>query len=200
MKKSKCKLIAIEGADQQGKSTQSVLLSKVLAGCGYKVYHVKAPVYFDVVTFRVIYWMIKRGHATNFPTLFQSVQFLNKKLFSTFILPFITRKADFVVFDRWTLSSLVYGTITKANERWLKFFDNSIRQPDLNVILYGTTKSRGSEDPLEAAVDIQTAVQTCYLEITENIRNQCVVVSSDDTVENVASDIFRMLSYKKMLR
>ena len=102
------KLVVIEGPDRVGKETQALRLQVFLEAKGLRVKSVEVP-FRDYSTYYVIYWMLRSGSAVRWPNAFQTIQFLNKLSYQTFFFLFHLCVCDYVIFDRWTLSSKVYG-------------------------------------------------------------------------------------------
>ena len=71
-----CKIIALEGADQVGKFTQSHLLLDELKRRGKKAVIVEVPIIKNKLSYSLIYWMLQNGIAKKVPTIFQAFQFL----------------------------------------------------------------------------------------------------------------------------
>jgi len=134
--KINCKLIAICGGDCAGKETQSKLLIEHLRQFGKKVTLVEVPIN-DLVTYNVIYWALKNGFAKKYPTLFQVTQYINKRLFQEFKLHQLMIENDYIIFDRWSASMMIYGALTGANLRVIsKLFDTLI-EPDATIVITG---------------------------------------------------------------
>lgn len=165
---NKTKVIAIEGPDRVGKATQSLMLVAHLRLCGYKVALIEVPVFSNVVTYKLIYWMLKNGLAETLPTMFQLVHFLNKYLFQELELKRMT-EFDYVVFDRWRLSSLVYGSLTGSIGKCVQYTYDKLVQPDMTIVLHGASyKREEEEDVYERNVQLQRQVTAAYVRWTED--------------------------------
>ena len=155
------KTIVVEGCDGMGKSTQVAMLVAHLRSAGKTVALVKAPVK-DLFTYNIIYWMLKNGTATSFAHEFQMLQYLNKRLFQAFKLKKLERDNDYIVFDRWSLSAVVYGNASGVDsEQNAKIYDR-LRKPDVTVVITGKLLSDHHEDKYESDTYLQRAVKKAY--------------------------------------
>jgi thymidylate kinase len=155
-------IIAIEGPDKVGKQTQAALLVTELRDQGWKVKPVEMPVN-DVITYRLIYWMLRNSTAKRFPRIFQAVQFLNKYLWQLFVCPFLNWKYDYVVMDRWAASATVYGRATGISERFLQWTYNRLTRPDATLVLMGPSHcAERADDSYEKDTELQANVRVEY--------------------------------------
>lgn len=192
------KMIVIEGCDQVGKQTQSRLLAAFLNERGYRAALVECPIR-DGLTHPVIYWMLKNGKAVKYPTIFQFIQHLNKKIFQAFMLPFIERENHFVIMDRWSLSSIAYGTASGADHEWMMDWFRSLRTPDLNVFLDGKSHSSRADDDYEKDSKLQaTARKTYQLWVTSNPKN-CVTIDCQGSQMSVHHRILEAVRSRNLL-
>lgn len=165
------KLIVIEGADQTGKYTQSNLLHKNIQGY-YDLKNqrfitsrmVEVPTN-DIIFYKTIYWMLGNGLAKKYPTLFQTIHFLNKLVFMMFVLPYYYLTNDYIIFDRWKLSGYVYGQATGMNRVLNKIFYSIIVEPDITFVLSGKKMNNKVEDSFEKDNELQSNVRILYKEI-----------------------------------
>ena len=158
------KTFVIEGPDKMGKATQSKMLVNSLRaeqGNKTKVTLVEVP-FNDRLTHRVIYWMLRNGLAKKAPNLFQFVQFLNKFFFQIFVLPYLLLTNDYVVFDRWSLSAIVYGGATGVNKNFNEFLYSLLYKPNGTVVLTGRPHFRKGSDSYESDNDLQSTVRELY--------------------------------------
>lgn len=172
------KIVAIEGGDSCGKHTQAVMLRKKLIGLGHKTALVEVPVR-DHLTHKLIYSMLRSGAAKRHPNLFQFVQFTNKLLFQVTCLLWLWVVSDFVVLDRWALSSIVYGKATGSNVGFCEFLYRFLIEPHMTIVLDGPTLSREREkDVYEQDTELQASVKESYREWAKNDPLKIVAVSN----------------------
>lgn len=157
------KVVIIEGPDRSGKQTQTENLTSRLKAQGHKVKLIEVPIKSSIFTYRLIYWMLNNGMAKKFPNFFQTVQFINRLMFQITRLPFILLFYDYVIFDRWSLSSIVYGSATGANVWMCKIFAKLLIGYDRMIILNGKTYNVGREtDDYENDDLLQISVKQMY--------------------------------------
>lgn len=185
-------IIAIEGPDRVGKATQSQMLVDNLQKQGFKATRVEVPIK-GPVTYTLIYWMLRNGLAKSLPNTFQFVQFLNKFFFQVFKLLFIRWVYDYIVFDRWAASAIVYGNAGGANPGINKFLYNRLWKPDATIILQGLPRTDDQEDVYEKDNVFQAAVRFGYGEFFMQNPRDCRVVDNTGTREEVHSKIMNLL-------
>lgn len=155
------KLIVLEGPDRCGKATQSTALVELIRSMGLRAALVEIPVD-DNLTYPVIYWMLRNGIAKKFPKLFQCLQFLNRKIFQTFKLPKLEKENDFIVMDRWSLSTVIYGIAEGVPRQFTEDLYYKLRIPDHTVLLLGKSHMSDAEDSYEADSALQERVRSYY--------------------------------------
>lgn len=186
-------VIAFEGPDQVGKTTQSNMLLERLKLCGLKAKRVKVPIN-DVVLFRLIYWMLGNSLAKKFPMLFQFLQFKNKFLWQLFVKPFLSLKYDILVLDRWAPSSVVYGSAEGLPKGYVMFLYNRLFKPDATVVFHGVTRKRKGmeEDSYEKDSKLQIAVRNAYVDWA-NTHVQTVLIDNTGEKQEVHERIMNKL-------
>lgn len=156
------RLVVVEGPDKVGKETQSKRLARYLEMCGRRVRRIEVPVH-DGITYRLIYWMLRNGLAVRWPNAFQFVQFLNKWLFQVVALPWLRWKHDYVIFDRWAASAVVYGDATGVSPGFNRWLYRRLKRPDLTVVLMGPSFDADREDDAyEKSRSLQRLVRVGY--------------------------------------
>jgi len=191
------KLIVIEGPDKVGKETQTKMLVEYLQSCGKRVIRVEVPVH-DKLTHRLIYWMLKNGLAKKTPTLFQGIQYFNKKIFQMFKLPRLNEYYDYVIMDRWSLSSIVYGIAGGANSSLLVKLASFLKKPDATIILHGKPHIDRKDDLFESDDELQTKVRDMYWDLSLG-REEYTLIPAGGTREEVHSGIVWALRVKNLL-
>lgn len=183
------KLIAICGADRCGKYTQTRKLAGHLWSIGKSAAVVEVPVK-DNHTYRVIYWMLKNGLAKKLPRVFQFMQYLNRLIFQSFTLPVLERMNDYIIFDRWSLSSVVYGEASGLSRKFGENLYRKLRKPNYTIILLGRAHQHEAEDVYEKDEELQKKVRLLYKQwANENPYESCIVKSDDRNVSSVAANI-----------
>lgn len=190
------KLIVIEGADRCGKFTQSNLLKESLDKLGVKSTIIEVPIK-SAVTYRVIYWMLKNGLAKKLPKVFQLLQFLNRKIFQVFTMPRLEPAYDIIIFDRWSLSTIVYGAAEGVSEAYTKKLAEWLRKPDHTIILHGKPFHHLAEDVYEADSNLQNKVRKLYANWAEEHEDSTLIDSNQDKI--AVSEQIKQTLYKVKL-
>lgn len=183
--------IALEGPDRVGKKTQSEMLQVALQKIGKKALVVEVP-WDDGLTYKLIYHMLEHDQASKYPTLFQIFQNVNKIL-CQYIKMSTFEKYDFIIFDRWRLSSFVYGSLTDANMKVVKFLFDRLLCPDRTIVLLGKRLTEKAEDEYERNDSLQARVRQMYAFAYEHERGVIRINVDSTTRENVHEKIIAAL-------
>ena len=169
------KIIVFEGADRCGKATQSNLLKEYLVENGSSAARVEVPIR-DNHTYKIIYWMLRNGLAKKLPKTFQWLQYLNRLIFQTFILPRLEKKNEYIVFDRWSLSTVVYGVAEGVSKEFCEKLYNGLRRPDFTIILLNKSYQHEAEDVYESDLNLQKNVRNLYADwAVKNLADSYVI-------------------------
>jgi len=190
-------LIVIEGPDRVGKETQSKLLVKTLQGLGYSATRIEIP-FNDGVTYKLIYWMLGNGLAKKFNNLFQAIQILNKYVCQTLELPRYEEQYDYVILDRWHLSSEVYGEASAVNKELLDIVARVLTRVDTTFVLLGPPHMKEGRDVYERDTEFQQNVRKIYKGMTEKDPS-LVQIKADQPIESVHDAIMSYLSLRGKL-
>lgn len=161
MKMKKSIIVAIEGPDGVGKTTQCSLLHRHLIASGFVADLVKVP-YDDGLTFDLIYRMLRSGSAKRWPILFQTLQFINKLLCQLTYIPFGARRYDFIIFDRWKKSCTVYGDCTGVWKSLTRFYERLLLEPDVTIVIDCPCHRTMHQDTYEGDELLQHRVSEMY--------------------------------------
>lgn len=194
-----CKIIVIEGPDKTGKETQSKILTGYLTEKGYKVTRVEVP-HNDGFTYKIIYWMLRNGLAKWFPTLFQWIQYRNKLSFARNALRKLLWTNDYVIFDRWALSGVIYGKATNVGDSVLEQYDTLQRAAPISIqfVMYGPALTPRIDDLYEADNSLQTNVRKLYNRWALS-NPDCVPLQCNRSISEVHNDIVRILEEKNII-
>jgi len=193
------KIIVIEGADRCGKFTQSNLLKGYVNSLGQTATIVEVPIR-SILTYRIIYWMLQNGYAKRFPKIFQWFQFLNRKIFQVFTLPRLEKCNDFIIFDRWSLSTTVYGAAEGVPEIFTKRLADWLRKPDHTIILHGQSFKHKAEDVYEADDNLQRNVRVLYAQWAANHPEESTLINSRQSREQIHDSICLTLVSKGIIK
>ena len=193
------KIIVIEGADRCGKATQAKLLRENLISHGVTSAIVEVPIR-SAITYRVVYWMLQNGLAKKFPKLFQVLQFLNRKIFQILELPHLESQYDVIIFDRWSLSTIVYGGASGVSEEFTTKLSSHLRQPNHTFILLGKSFPHEVEDVYEADSDLQNDVRIRYGLWASYNSTVCTVLDCQQSKKKLSKQICDVLRSKKIIK
>lgn len=193
------KIIVLEGADRCGKATQSRMLCNYLNDRGESAVLIEVPIW-DRTTYSLIYWMLGNGLAKKLPKLFQWLQCLNRWIFQTFTLVQVEHRYDYVIFDRWSLSTSVYGRATGLSESYVDGLYEVLRRPDFTILLIGKSHRHVAEDVYERDHDLQAAVRFVYRDWASRHGSEAHVVDSELPKEDVHEEIIAVLKSKGLIR
>lgn len=187
------KIIAIEGPDRVGKATQSrMLCDHITKELNKKATVVEVPVH-DNVTHRLIYWMLGNGLARKFPKTFQWLQVVNRWIFQTTKLVELEHDYDYIIFDRWSCSTEVYGAAEGILQGTLRKMARILRSPDFTIILLGNSHAHKAEDFYEADSALQQRVSDFYAEWANEHPGRAHVVDCEKTIDKVSSEVITVL-------
>ncbi len=193
------KIIVIEGPDRCGKATQAKLLRENLASFGMMSTIVEVPIH-SALTYRIIYWMLQNGLAKKFPKMFQVFQFLNRKIFQILSMPGLERQYDVIIFDRWSLSTVVYGGASGVSQNFTMTLSKYLRQPDHTFILLGQSFPHEAEDVYEADKNLQEDVRIRYSLWAANNPDSTTMINCQQNKKKIAKQIREVLSSKKIIQ
>lgn len=187
------KIIVFEGADRCGKATQSALLKQHLENSGKTVALVEVPIR-DHTTYPMIYWMLKNGLAKKFPKLFQWLQCHNRLIFQWTRLEELDRQHEFIIFDRWSLSSVVYGVAEGVDAEYCNSLYMRLRKPDFTILLLGQAYAHQAEDVYEADAALQRKVRDLYATwAASHPRESHVLDGTNVSKEKIAEEVVKVL-------
>jgi thymidylate kinase len=192
------KIIVVEGPDRVGKFTQTHLLQEYITGIGLGATVVEVPIR-SAITYRVIYWMLQNGLAKTFPKIFQWFQFINRKIFQVFTLPVLEEHYDFIIMDRWSLSTIVYGIAEGVPKDYTIGLAKKLREPDFTIILFGEAHEHVAEDSYEADVSLQVRVRLEYAKWALENPKMTKFIDCNQDKKIVAEKIKNILQEKRIL-
>lgn len=191
------KIIVYEGPDRVGKATQSKMMVESLMAMGFKATRIEVPV--KNFLHPRIYGMLKSGFAARHPYIFQAVQVANRRVFQFFELQKIMKEHDYVVFDRWSPSTWVYGLATGLPRWYVDFLLLGIKKPDYVVILNGTPHVTEMRDVYEKDRTLQSRVRDLYLNYADENSEVCSVIQANMDKTEVLELTFQSLIRAKVI-
>jgi thymidylate kinase len=192
------RIIVIEGPDRVGKATQSrILCDYINETLKKKACIVEVPIH-DNFTYRVIYWMLGNGTAKKFPKTFQWLQVLNRWIFQSFSLVKLEHEYDYVVFDRWSPSTSVYGAAEGLEKSTLDKMYRLLRSPDFTLVLLGKSHAHEAEDVYERDTSLQQKVRELYGDWAASQTN-AHIIDCERPKEKVAQEIKTILTITRCI-
>jgi len=192
-KKKRTRIISFEGTDGVGKTTQVQMLLEGLTRSGRRATSPKLPMA-RTATGRVIYGMLGSGSARRWPNAFQAIQLVDKLVPQLACLPFLLATQDYVVFDRWSTSSVVYGRVTGVPEPFLRLCERVLTRPDAVIIMSGALHGRAREDDsYERSRELQARAREEYAAWARRNADIAVEVDASGPPEAVSSRIWGAL-------
>jgi len=188
-----CFLVALEGADRLGKSTQAKRLEGLMEKEKLKGIVEKCP-FKDGVTYERIYEMLRTGEAVKYPTVFQTLQGANRRYFQNKLLPTFALHFDIVVLDRWNTSTLVYGAEAGVPQETIECILQGIVEPDLVFLFDGTPfASPDADDAYESNKDFQRRLRDHYRAWAQAHPETAVVVNANRGSEIISEELLQTL-------
>lgn len=193
------KIIVFEGADRCGKATQSAALKSFFEKAGKKAIVIEVPI-FDYATYPLIYWMLKNGWAKKFPKFFQWLQCTNRLIFQYTSLTELEHQYDFIIFDRWSLSSVVYGVAEGVDPEYCNALYRKLRRPDFTFLLLGQAHSHQAEDSYESDKSLQENVKDLYASWALLNPKESFVIDCNKTKETISMLVVEKLISESLLK
>lgn len=192
------KLIVIEGPDRVGKATQCRMLRTNLEAMGFKATVVEVPVE-DAFTHAAIYRMLENGLAKKLPKVFQVLQVLNRKIFQETRLLELEHDNDFIIFDRWSLSTSIYGAASGLPQDMIDVMYRQLRRPDFTFVLLGEAHPHEAEDVYEADKTLQIKVRNLYGEWAVQHPDESHAIDSTQSKDTIAAEMMTVLKVMRII-
>lgn len=185
------KIIALEGPDRVGKNTQATMLARRLRSLGNVVCLHEVPAK-DNVTHPVIYWMLRNGLAKRLPRVFQWVQVQNRKILQKKLLE-KCKSYDYIILDRWFLSTFIYGTASGIDTSWHEIAHGAML-PDTTIILNGKIGGLEARDVYEQDQVLQARVVRLYRDWAISNPKDSILINATLPREQVHNQIWNHLT------
>jgi len=184
-------LIAFEGIDGSGKTTQAKRLVRWLRKKGLPARYTSEPT--GGAIGRILKSMARRRDVE--PRV-EAVLFAADRLIHLEkVIEPLLEKGFIVVSDRYLHSSLAYQSTTTRDQEWVEALNKYARRPDLGILLdvdpeIGLKRLRRSRTRFERA-DFLKNVRAKYLEYAE--RGELVKIDAERELDEVFSDIVQVV-------
>lgn len=157
-----CYLVALEGPDRLGKSTQAKLLEDAMKESQIRGIVEKSP-YADGPICDRIYQMLYSGEAVSQPVVFQTLMGINRLSWQQQHLPNLAYHFDVIVLDRWSPSTWVYGAESGVPDETTSCVLQGLIEPDLVLVFDGEAfPSPDADDSYEADERFQRNIRQRY--------------------------------------
>lgn len=182
-------LVAVEGLDQTGKTTQAQHLRDLLRASGYKSRVVSFPDYDSFLGEEIARAL--QGERDYGPEAMQLLYVANR----------FERKADIerwhaagliVLFDRYIASGIAYGEAQGLDPGWLASIQGALPQPELTILLDAApdttaARKRTGRDQYERDLVLLTRVRESYLR--QAARPDWVRIDAEQPPDVVAAEM-----------
>lgn len=181
-----CVIIALEGPDKMGKTTQAKCLAESLSGSFYQKIPAK-----DSVTYEKIYQMLDDGDAVEYPHYFQTMNGVNRLLWQKEKMPKLKEEYNYIILDRWKASTVVYGMGIGMTSAQCQVIIKDLIEPDLTFVFTGKPFNRdGVDDAYEKNDDLQKSVRQGYVGWA-NSKNKTISVGNIGTIQETTDFILQ---------
>ncbi len=189
--KNKGIIIAFEGIDQSGKSTQSKMFAERLKKMRYDVeylhfHDIETPLGKEIQLFL-------EGKRKYSPLVRQLLFAANRYERHEDIGAMIKEK-DFIVIDRYIPSGLAYGMVNGIELNWMLQVESMLHQPNIVVLIDVSSKvsrprkSEENKDIYEKDLVFLDKVREAYLNLAEMFG--WIIVSGEGSLEQVHNNIW----------
>ena len=190
-------IIAIEGSDQAGKKTQTVMLSKALKAQKIKTAVFDFPDYSTVIGKEINNYL--HGKRKFPPEIIHYLYAANRweKLEE---IKKSTVKNSVLIMNRYYHSNLVYGVANGLKEKWLQKLEEGLPRADLVIVLdISQTKSfsrkKSKRDKFEKNKDFSQKVSQIYRRLAK--KHRWKLVDASGTKQEVHNEILKII-FKKI--
>jgi len=187
------RFICIEGIDGSGKTTQARLLVKSLKQRGFDVVYTTEPSPGEVGKF-IRRYILQREKRV--PIVVEALLFAVDRVdhVESRVKPAL-KKGRIVVCDRYVYSSLAYQGAAGLDRAWIERINRLALTPDLSIFIDVPSevvlKRIKRKKSVMETLRNQRRVREIYLSM---VNDGCLVlVNGDRTIEEVASDILRLV-------
>ena len=195
----KGKFIVIEGIDQSGKKTQSILLRNRLKKKGYKVGYISFPKYNTSIG-----KLVKKClHDDSFSLEMSHILLSANRWEAEKEIRYKLENMDFVVCNRYCDSNIAYGLANGLKKEWLENLDLGLPKSDLTILIdIPTTESvfRKSEnrDRYEKDRKFLNNVKSRYKKLA--IMNKWSRIKGNRSKEEVSKEIWNLVVNKYKIK
>ena len=186
------KFIVIEGIDQSGKMTQTMILTKQLIRQGYKVKSMSFPMYNTPVGKLIKRFLNKEDFL---PRVSHMLLSANRWEFERIISNELINN-DFLICNRYFFSNIAYGLAHKLDKKWLENLDRGLPKPDITILIdipisESSVRKTKSRDKYEKNKKFLKSVRNKYKLLAKT--KKWFIVNGNKDKASVSDDIWKII-------
>ena len=186
------KFIVIEGIDQSGKMTQTMILTKQLIRQGYKVKSMSFPMYNTPVGKLIKRFLNKDDFL---PRVSHMLLSANRWEFERIISNELINN-DFLICNRYFFSNIAYGLAHKLDKKWLENLDHGLPKPDITILIdipisESSVRKTKSRDKYEKNKKFLKSVRNKYKLLAKT--KKWFIVNGNKDKASVSDDIWKII-------
>ncbi|NSL76067.1 MAG: dTMP kinase [Thaumarchaeota archaeon] len=195
----KGKFIVIEGIDQSGKKTQSILLRNRLKKKGYKVGYISFPKYNTSIG-----KLVKKClHDDSFSLEMSHILLSANRWESEKEIRYKLENMDFVVCNRYCDSNIAYGLANGLKKEWLENLDLGLPKSDLTIlidipIIESVLRKSENRDRYEKDRKFLNNVKSRYKKLAT--MNKWSRIKGNKSKEEVSKEIWNLIVNKYKIK
>ena len=187
-------IVAIEGIDAAGKSTQSLLLSKWLRRKGVETAHMSFPDYGTPIGKEIKYFLSGRRE---YPIELQHLLFAANRWEKLEDIRSCLRADATLIVNRYTESNLAYGRANGLDSVWLAGLEDGLPKADLVIVLDASPRALRSRRPssnkdvYEKSFELQDKAKEAYRELARE--RGWSLVDADGAIGDVQASVVKTM-------
>ena len=195
----KGKFIVIEGIDQSGKKTQSILLRNRLKKKGYKVGYISFPKYNTSIG-----KLVKKClHDDSFSLEISHILLSANRWESEKEIRYKLENMDFVICNRYCDSNIAYGLANGLKKEWLENLDLGLPKSDLTIlidipIIESVLRKSENRDRYEKDRKFLNNVKSRYKKLAT--MNKWSRIKGNKSKEEVSKEIWNLIVNKYKIK
>ena len=195
----KGKFIVIEGIDQSGKKTQSILLRNRLKKKGYKVGYISFPKYNTSIG-----KLVKKClHDDSFSLEMSHILLSANRWESEKEIRYKLENMDFVICNRYCDSNIAYGLANGLKKEWLENLDLGLPKSDLTIlidipIIESVLRKSENRDRYEKDRKFLNNVKSRYKKLAT--MNKWSRIKGNKSKEEVSKEIWNLIVNKYKIK
>ena len=195
----KGRFIVIEGIDQSGKKTQSILLRNRLKKKGYKVGYISFPKYNTSIG-----KLVKKClHDDSFSLEMSHILLSANRWESEKEIRYKLENMDFVVCNRYCDSNIAYGLANGLKKEWLENLDLGLPKSDLTILIdipitESVLRKSENRDRYEKDKKFLNNVKSRYKKLAT--KNKWSRIKGNKSKEEVSKEIWNLIVNKYKIK